>query len=292
MRELSPQRVDHHVRDFRKLGVRWVVLSGGEALMHAGLWDICAALKPLRARISLLSTGLLLQRNVSHIREWVDDVIVSLDGDPAIHDQIRNIPRAYERLAIGVEALRRDAPTVRISARCVLQKQNFRELGAIVSTAAELGVDSISFLAADVSSTAFNRPDPWEPERVIDVALTVEECDELESVLKRSFVDHAKDYESGFIVESTSKMLEMLAHYRAQNSLASPLPRRCNAPWVSVVVEPDGSVRPCYFHDPIGNINNEEFSNVVNSPVAVAFRKQLDVKNNPICQNCTCTLNV
>src|SRR3712207_8082535 len=40
-------------------------------------------------------------------RSWCDDVIVSLDGPREIHDQIRRIPRAFDRLAEGVAALDR-----------------------------------------------------------------------------------------------------------------------------------------------------------------------------------------
>ena len=96
--EISEADLQAHIDDLKTLGVKQILLSGGEALMHSNLWRFIRALEPLGARITLLSTGLLLERNADNILRWCDDVIVSMDGSPAVHDAIRNVPRAYERL--------------------------------------------------------------------------------------------------------------------------------------------------------------------------------------------------
>ena len=291
-RELSAAQIASHIRSLHQLGVRWVLLSGGEALMHHDLWGLCEVLRPLKARMTLLSTGLLLRKEREGIKNWIDEVIVSLDGDPETHDRIRNIPRAFERLATGVQSLREHAPHIDMSARCVLQKQNFRRFSAIVASAKDLKLDSISFLAADVSSTAFNRPNGWGDEKVAEVSLSPDECDELECILEESFCQLADDYAAGFIIESRQKILQIVDHYRAINGTGSPVTQRCNAPWVSSVVEADGSVKPCFFHPAFGNIHDNSLSEIVSSPNAVEFRRNLDVSRNPVCARCTCTLNV
>ena len=66
----------------------------------------------------------------------------------------------------------------------------------------------------------------------------------------------------------------------------------CNAPWVSSVVEADGTVRPCFFHRSLGNIHEQSLEEILNSPEAVAFRRGLDVKADPICKTCVCTLSL
>ena len=66
----------------------------------------------------------------------------------------------------------------------------------------------------------------------------------------------------------------------------------CNAPWVSAVMEADGTVRPCFFHKPIGRVDSATtLFDVVNGPEAIAFRAALDVATNPVCQRCVCSLN-
>jgi radical SAM protein with 4Fe4S-binding SPASM domain len=64
----------------------------------------------------------------------------------------------------------------------------------------------------------------------------------------------------------------------------------CNAPWVSTVIEADGTVRPCFFHRPLGNIHERPLETIINSDEAMAFRRQLDIKTDPICRQCVCTL--
>jgi radical SAM protein with 4Fe4S-binding SPASM domain len=61
---------------------------------------------------------------------------------------------------------------------------------------------------------------------------------------------------------------------------------------VSTVVEADGTVRPCFFHPPLGNINEKPLEAILNSNEAIQFRKQLDVSSDPICQRCVCSLNM
>src|SRR5687768_10258693 len=95
-REITTQDLAPHLEAFRRLGVKWVVLSGGEPLMHSNLWSFCEHLKALDIRITLLSTGLLLERHARRICDSCDEVIVSLDGSREVHNKIRRVPRAYE----------------------------------------------------------------------------------------------------------------------------------------------------------------------------------------------------
>src|SRR5690348_9077462 len=91
-RLLTREDLAAQLETFRPSKVQRVVLSGGEALMHPNLWTLCALLKELPLKITLLSTGLLLERHAADVIRWTDDVVVSLDGSPAVHDRIRNVP--------------------------------------------------------------------------------------------------------------------------------------------------------------------------------------------------------
>jgi hypothetical protein len=60
---------------------------------------------------------------------------------------------------------------------------------------------------------------------------------------------------------------------------------------VSAVVDADLTVRPCFFHPPIGSLANNSLLGVLNGPAAVDFRRNLDVAANPVCRRCVCSLN-
>src|SRR5690606_4883711 len=141
-------------------------------------------------------------------------------------------------------------------------------------------------LAADVSTEAFNRPEGWSGEHVSEVALSAGEARDFERLLRESFVLLKEDYDTGFIVEGPEKIMRIARYYHAINGNGSfPMPV-CNAPWVSAVVESDGSVMPCFFHKPYGNIYENDFRAIINSPQAIRFRKSLKVKEDPICRKC------
>ena len=297
-RELSADEVARWSGEWRGLGVTRVVLSGGEALMHSDLFALCAPLRAAGIGITLLSSGLLLARDAERIAGTIDDVVVSLDGPRAVHDAIRNVPRAFDRLAEGVAAVRaaakrRGAP-VALSARCTVQRANFRHLRGTVEAARAIGLDRISFLAADVRSEAFNRPGGWDTARASSVALAKEEIPDLAAELDALVRENARDFASGFVAESPAKLRTRLHDYFAALAGDGELPpNRCNAPWVSSVVESDGAVRPCFFHAPIGNVREAgSLAAVLNSPKALAFRRGLDVATDPVCRSCVCTLEL
>lgn len=286
--EISEGELERHLSDFERLSVQWVVLSGGEPLMHSDLFRLCALLKKRRIRITLLSTGLLLERNASAIVESIDDIIVSLDGPPEIHDLIRRVKGAFVRLERGIAAIRRLQPAFAISARSTVQLQNYLHLRRTARAAKRLGLDSISFLAADVTSEAFNRVNGWDQTRQNEIALQEADIEPLEREIEQLIAEWG---DSGFVRESPEKLRRIVQHYRAHLNLCPPRAPQCNAPWVSAVVESDGSVRPCFFHKTIGNLNGRSFMEVLNSPEASDFRSQLDVSTNPICKRCVCSLN-
>jgi len=290
--EISIELLQQHLEVFKKLKLRQVALSGGEALMHSNLWRFCELLHSIGVKISLLSTGITLSHQAKNVVEHCDDVIVSLDGSKETHNRIRNIPQAFEKLEEGVRALKEIDPKFKVTGRSVLQKQNFREFTSIINTAKTIGLDQISFLGADVSSEAFNRPDTWEMDRVSEIALNKTEIQEFELLLRNSFVDFKEEYESKFIAESPNKMMAILEHYKGLAGLEGFPEKKCNAPWVSAVIESDGSLLPCFFHKPYGNINEHSFEELINSKKAIDFRKRLNVDKDPICQRCVCSLHI
>jgi MoaA/NifB/PqqE/SkfB family radical SAM enzyme len=169
---------------------------------------------------------------------------------------------------------------------------NFRDFVNIVTSAQDIGMDQISFLAADVSSTAFNHPPEMAHEQKEEITLSIQECDELALLLKESIHRLKDEFRSGFIAESPDKIMELVQHYRAFHGQGHFPRRRCNAPWVSAVIEPNGDVLPCFFHPPYGNIYDEPFEQIINSSKAIRFRQALNIADDPTCAKCVCSLKV
>lgn len=289
--EVTAASLEKHRDSLKRLRVEWVVLTGGEPLMHSDLRSLCNFFRELGIRLTLLTTGLLLARRAAEVSVLFDDIIISLDGPPLIHDAIRRVRGCFDEIAKGVSAVRRLRPDMRITARTTVQKANFAYVCETVRRATDLGLDGISLLAADVTSgEAFNRTMIWPNTRQSEVALSISEIDSLENEIETLIEEFASEIRRGFIAESPAKLRKIVSHFKAQLGLCSPQSPVCNAPWVSTVVETDGSVRPCFFHSPVGNTNDDTLENIVNGERAQEFRRQLNVATNSICQRCVCSL--
>jgi MoaA/NifB/PqqE/SkfB family radical SAM enzyme len=192
-REISLADLERHTADMVSLGVEWVIFSGGEPLMHSDLFALCRRLRGLGIRLTVLSTGITLAANARSLVEHVDEIIVSLDGPPRVHDGIRRVLGAFGTLAGGVSAVHRLRADFPVAGRCTIQKQNFLRLADTVEAARDMRLQSISFLAADVTSTAFNRPEPWPVDRQSEVTLSANDVAELEEAMEGLIRSHAGD---------------------------------------------------------------------------------------------------
>lgn len=278
-----------HLDDLEKRGLEWVVFSGGEPLMHPRIVELCREVRRRNLRLTLLSTGLLMERFGHELAGEVSETIVSLDGPPEVHDDIRRVAGAFRRLEGGVATWRRASGRARITARCTVQARNCGHLGETVWAAKDMGLDGISFLAVDVHSTAFNREQALgEDERA---ALTPDRrgIELLEPEVEGLI---ATGECAGFIAETPAKLRRIVHLFRARLDGSATVAPACNAPWNSAVLESNGEVRPCFFQRSYGTLTpGSNLWSVINGPQAIAFRQGLRVADNPICRRCVCSLN-
>jgi MoaA/NifB/PqqE/SkfB family radical SAM enzyme len=226
------------------------------------------------------------------LTEWVNDIIISLDGDQETHNHIRNIPDAFNKLKEGVQAVKSFKQDFKITGRSVIHRLNFKKWPSIIDSAKEIGLDQISFLPADVSSHAFNREVLWNDARQHEIMLDREDLPTLRNVIEGLLRSYTDEFETKFIAESARK-IEMIYNYYAAFYGLNDFPyKKCNAPWVSTVIEADGTVRPCFFHPTLGNIHDKQLDKILNSNDSIEFRKNLDIANNDICKKCVCYLNL
>lgn len=283
--------LERHRASLRKLGVRQVVLTGGEPLLHSDLGALCEFFREEKIRLTLLTTGLLLLKRADEVSRWFDEVIVSIDGPAGIHNSIRRVRGGFELISQGVAAVHERKPHMPVACRTTVQKANHVQLCATVTAAKLFGFDSISFLAADVTSEAFNRPLVWPGERQSEISLTANEVVALEGEIERLIGEHGEDLRRRYVVEGPEKLRRIARRFREHLGHMKPESPICNAPWVSAVVEVDGAVRPCFFHRPVGSIRESTLEEVVNGEAAKRFRQSLRVGENPTCRRCVCSLN-
>jgi MoaA/NifB/PqqE/SkfB family radical SAM enzyme len=269
------------------LGTQLVVFSGGEPLLRPDVFDAAALFRREGLALHLLTSGVGLERTADDVGTVFSRVTISLDAtSEALYEQVRGIA-ALKTVERGVARLRAAAPGLPITARATLHRANYAELSPLIDRAKALGLDGISFLAADVSSLAFgrtHRPD------AAPLCLGRDDVAAFERDVERTIDAHRADFESGFVAEPPDKLRRLPRYYAAMLGEADYPPVACNAPWVSVVIEADGRVRPCFFHDPIGSVRELPLETIVSRNLP-SFRESLTVASNPVCRRCVCSLN-
>jgi MoaA/NifB/PqqE/SkfB family radical SAM enzyme len=261
-------------------GVEQVLLTGGEPLLSHDLWPVANRLRAAGVRLMLATNGMLLERHAVPVARLFAEVYVSLDAATApAHDRLRGVA-AFERLARGIAALRGCSAAVGIVARCTLHAGNLGELPAIVATARGLGFDHCSFLALDASSSAFGGDAELRRRLVPSPAQVAAFLEGVERMAAGGLLD------DGFVLEDAAKLRRIGRQLAASAGQGRHERPACDAPWWSAVVEADGSVRPCFFHEPVGDAR-VGLAALRRSPRYEAAL-ELVRSPNPICERCVC----
>ena len=283
-RDIGLDTVQRLLPGLVEMGTQTVLVSGGEPLLHPHWADIAAQLRAHGLKLWLLTAGLALAKHAEEVARLFEQVTVSLDGSTATsYAAIRGLD-AFEVVCAGIRAAVREGLSVGL--RVTVQRGNVGELGDLVKLAHKLGVQSISFLAADVShAEAFGR----HGEAVDGVALQVDDLPVLARAIAALEEEHAADFASGFIAETPEKLWRIHAHYRSTLGLGEPPAVRCNAPEFSAVIEADGGVRPCFFIAGAGGLGEAGLSAALNSPAQRRLRADIRAGRRPECRRCVCS---
>ena len=274
------------------LGLRRVVYSGGEPLVRRDLPAICRTFQGSRARQSLLTNGLLLEKRMDEIHGLFEEIIVSLDGpDAQTHNAIRGLD-CFDQIVRGIKRQLALPNRPRISARYVIQRQNFRKIGEMISFAESLGIDRVSFLAADVQSFAFHRDHAGGVAPRDQIMLNAEESGEFRELTESLLRERGDEFGKGVVSENPDKMMHLVHYFEAYHGISGFPKNSCNAPSVSMVITSTGDILPCYFMPPYGNIRSGSIREFVNSQAIRSTRRSVSQQEPAECQRCVCTLRL
>jgi MoaA/NifB/PqqE/SkfB family radical SAM enzyme len=272
---------------FAALGTKVVLISGGEALLNPQWVPIAQLLKSRGLKLWLLTSGLSLAKHAERVCESFESVTVSVDGVRSdTYAAIRGLD-AFDNVCEGMRAVARLGTSLEM--RVTVQRANYRELPRFVDLARDNGARRVSFLAADVSNPhAFGRnlPDGFAG----DIALQAADLPEFERILDTMEHEHAENFRSGFIAESPQKLRRILDYYKAICGRGAYPPVRCNAPEFSVVIEPGGRLRPCFFIPGPGLIAGEDLQKAVNDGAMTSLRADIREQRRAECVTCVCSM--
>lgn len=140
------------IKQIADFGNPILVLSGGEPLYRADIFDLARFATQRGLRVALATNGTLVTKPVAKkiVEAGVKRVSISLDGADALtHDTFRGIPGAFEAAIYGMRNLQELGMSVQINT--TIARHNAHQLPAVLELARSLGADALhTFLLVPV----------------------------------------------------------------------------------------------------------------------------------------------
>jgi MoaA/NifB/PqqE/SkfB family radical SAM enzyme len=287
-------------------------LAFTEPLIHAKILDFCRAIVGQGFYCQITSNGTQLPRLAEALVEiGIDELVISIDGPPAVHDRVRGKPGTFDQLYQGVERLNaarqrlgRARPRVRFS--FTVTDANYDHILEFVQAVeplhpAAINVSQLNFITAEMADV-HNAQVEGELRELPDLR-----------VVRSNLGDIAPEQ---MPVEVLWAELERVRAYaRAQGPAFPPLHmvpdapgpallerfyreplafvggRQCSDPWKLMMVKTDGTVIPAHgrcYNFPVGNVTEQPLATIWNGPRFVSFRQALQGAGGtlPACARC------
>ncbi len=244
---------------------------------------------------SITTNALNLKRYADGIMEGgLNEINISLDGPPEIHNYIRGHKSSFQKAIQGIDALLSYPNPPTISIFCVITEWNIGSLVEFVDLFKDYPLKTIGFM--HTSFTPINVADAHN-ERFGNIykatASNLEEVnienmnldilwDEIKTLKSRSY-----PFPVSFSPEVSSReQLEVFYHHPE-----ILFGKRCNDIYHNIMIKSDGDVIPAHgrcYNLTIGNLHKKSMKEIWNSTIIAQFRKTVHEAGGllPACSRC------
>jgi radical SAM protein with 4Fe4S-binding SPASM domain len=131
-RELTTDEIKRGLEKILDLGVLYITLTGGEAMVRPDFFEICEHARHLGFALRVYSNGYLIDEEKARRLKEVDtfEMEISIHGaKPETHDRLTGIRGSFDRLIAGLGHLRKQR--IKTSLKCPITHLNQDELHQI-----------------------------------------------------------------------------------------------------------------------------------------------------------------
>jgi len=231
MVELTTEEVAWLYREAGAAGFPQVVVWGGEPLLRPDLPELLEVACASGLSVALITNGWLLPRRWPALRGRVQTLIVSLDDVGAAHDRLRCLPGLYSRLDEFVTGLKVDPLRPRLLVNTVLSRLNRGALRRVAPVAKrwQAGLYFCPMETGVMLAAGFSTPKR-------SLSLPPQELREAAELARELQV-------AGYPLFSSRRYLDLLMRDPGLHAY------KCRAPYVTLTVKADGSIRDCTRRD-------------------------------------------
>ena len=280
-------------------------LWGGEPFMYKEILELIRYAKKQKLTVQINTNGLYLKKKAKEIVDsGLDDLIISIDGPPEVHDEVRGLAGTFKLVEKGIQAIHEEkkkkgvkTPIIRV--RGTISPYNFEYIYSLVEISKRLGADSLNFNWTWFTTKQTGQAHQnlmkrlfdidavsWLPYET-DVILDPEKRKKFEGI-KQELIKFEKNGSDIPITMSPYIKPDQVDTYY-ENITETFGSDTCYSVWVKSYILPNGDVTPCPdFPDYIcGNINEESFMDIWNGERYRRWRLELKKRKLfPICYRC------
>ncbi|MBX4952755.1 radical SAM protein [Rhizobium binae] len=222
-----------------------VCISGGEPTLHPELGRIVRSIRSAGPSLTLTTSTTGLHNWFDEIRGGISNYLISLDGaDRETYAASRGIDY-FDAVVAWINRIVSETDS-EVAVSCVLQASNVGNVEQIYDLCMKLGVHRLYFRVPDLKTTAFGRRGAVRRKTLEQVAVSESDVTNLRFQVARLLERDASNRilgQSHDALNRKVKFFECVAHsapYREEDLM-------CTVPLLSLVIEPSGNCKPCFF---------------------------------------------
>ncbi len=132
------------VKQAADMGVKHILLSGGEPLARRDVHLIAKEAHDYGINVELSTNGTMLTRErLEELKGYVDYVGVSIDGPEPVHDQFRGVPGAFKKALKGIREAKEMG--LKTGLRFTITKENYKYVDFVFELMKKEGIDRVCF---------------------------------------------------------------------------------------------------------------------------------------------------
>ncbi len=280
-RELTIQELNSILKDPFFASLRYVNLTGGEPFLRKDLAEIACIfgeLPDLKA-VQIPTNGILTDKIAETVKNILKrlppnvylSISVSIDGDEAIHDQIRGIKGIYSKAVTTLQHIKTIKDhRLSIGVETTVSQANIDSIESIYNRLKNIS-DHVGFYPAISSNSFFGNK---ENETVKKDSGYIQKAINFFTLLHKSEPEHAFLYD------------QIIKYFKTGTRSFGCLAGRKTA-----YLAPDGELFPCLMLEDdreyaFGNLLDKQTGNVWAGEKGRLIRKKIN-RNNSVCSGCT-----
>lgn len=290
--ELLQQVMDQAARYFPEVKLGYAFT---EPLIYPDLQESLQYANGLGLYTSITTNALTLKKQAPGLVDGgLNEIFISLDGPPEIHNEIRGHKSSFRRAMEGMEVLLSHDLRPEISVFCVITEWNIGHLVEFVEIFRNIPLKQIGFMHTNYTPQELaDRHNMLHGAKYPATASNMEEINlgrmNLDVLYEEMQVLKNGDYPFpiSFSPEIESReQLEVFYHHPEVL-----FGRRCNDIFRNIMIKSDGSVIPAHgrcYNLSIGNLHENNLRELWNSKVISTFRQDLSKAGGllPACSRC------